>query len=99
MDLFSLITKIKQLTDAVKAKDWGTIATITGEILIALGKLFGMPPTVGVSEQQEKELQQALAELSAVSAVGADEVSIEPGTVIMVIQVIKTLIDLWRKRK
>ena len=99
MDLFLLIAKVKELTVAVKTKDWGTIASVAGEILIALGKLFKTPPTVGVTEQQEKELQQALGELSAVVEVGADEVSIESGTVIMVIQVIKTLIDLWRKRK
>ena len=43
--------------------------------------------------------QQALSELSSVVEVGADVDGIEPGTIIMVIQVIKTLIDLWRKRK
>lgn len=99
MDLFLLIAKVKELTVAVKTKDWGTIASVAGEILIALGKLFKTPPTVGVTEQQEKELQQALGELSSVVEVGADVDGIEPGTIIMVIQVIKTLIDLWRKRK
>lgn len=98
MTIRELIDTIKALYAAIVSKDLVAAWPLVGKLLGAFRELIDGPPMVGGSEEDDKDLQESIAALESLHSMGATE-AVDPATIGLIITLVKTLVDLWRKRK
>lgn len=102
MSLLELITAVRDLTAAIKSKDWPSVFTALSKILSAAAALFGPQPLQAASGD-DAELEAAANELRACSASraesAADPKAIDPATILVIVQLAGLVIEWIKKRR
>ena len=102
MTIRELKSKVLDLINAAKSKDFLAVVTIAGELLRAFVEAFSAPAPMHATEfaGQLAELKGVCNELEAVAVEvreGGDTVGFDVGTLILIAQLIRRLVDRFGK--
>jgi len=105
-----LLNLIRQLSAAIKAKDYGTILLVVSQLTAMLSGFFSpikAGSTAPALQCADADLDAALAELQsaangysvpAMAGPEGDKANMDPATILMIVQLVGTIIGMFRKK-
>lgn len=101
-----LLTAIKNLTAAIRARNFGDILKYAGEIMLLGSSLFG-PVKAGSVACADADLDAAVGEFNAAATsfdtsvtfeAAPDKANLDPATILLLIQAVSAIIGFfWKK--
>lgn len=103
MSLLELITAVRDLSSAIKSKDWPAAFKSLAKLLTVAADLVVKPKTMQAVVGEETDLESACEELRACSSIHAtespDPKSIDPATILVIVQLAGLVIERIKKRR
>lgn len=102
MSLLELITAVRDLSSAIKAKDWPGALKSLAKLLTVAADLVAKPKTMQAIVGEETDLESACEELRACCAPQAGEAdpkAIDPATILVIVQLAGLVIEWIKKRR